>query len=201
MHADITRLLDNGRKSQLGDVADDYQSKADAWNLISGTVLSIHQGLTRTGIRIGVGEQGILRAKWPNDVGLADQVRIGKRVTVQIASTAVLLGVPGIWPGGDRWNRWAGRIVLVDPGKPHEMVTVKVFGEKWTLRSTGPVQGLDRPPQAWDSVNIVVDPAMVPLAAPLSIDSVRRVHWTTVENSQTQADVRLWVKGRLSGRW
>jgi hypothetical protein len=52
----------------------------------------------------------------------------------------------------------------VEPVRTAPLITVKLLGESWTLKSTGPVMGLSRRPQVWDTVNIVVDPAQVRIA-------------------------------------
>jgi hypothetical protein len=44
------------------------------------------------------------------------------------------------------------------------LITAKLHGESWTLKSIGTVVGLSRRPQVWNTVNIVVDPAQVRIA-------------------------------------
>jgi hypothetical protein len=66
--------------------------------------------------------------------------------------------------GKTRWNRWIGRIVFVEPVRTAPLITVKLYGENWTLKSTVPVFGLSRRPQVWDTVNIVIDPTQVRIA-------------------------------------
>jgi hypothetical protein len=65
--------------------------------------------------------------------------------------------------GTRRMNRWIGRIVMVHADNPDPLITVKVYGEAWTLQSRGCVVGADRLPQAWETVNIVIDPEQVRL--------------------------------------
>jgi hypothetical protein len=177
---------DDQRK--LGDLNGRHTSPA--WNVVSGTVLAIHQGLTRTGVRIRVGEHAIVRIRCTTDLSDGQRVQIGQQVAVKIAPDAVLLGAPGVWPG---------RIVLVEPGMPYGMVTVKIFGEQWTLKTIRPVSKLGRAPQAWDTVNIVVDPAAARMDVQKPSERVPRFQWTTVGTSQGITDARVWMKGKLSG--
>lgn len=60
-----------------------------------------------------------------------------------------------------RWNRWIGRIVLVESGEAGILYTVKIHGEDWTLKGYGPVAGARQPCKTWDVVNVVVDPQTV----------------------------------------
>ena len=66
--------------------------------------------------------------------------------------------------GKQRWNRWVGRIVLIQQVEAGSLYTVKVHGEEWTLKSLGPVLGAQGPSRPWDVVNIVVDPQRVDLS-------------------------------------
>ena len=63
-----------------------------------------------------------------------------------------------------RWNRWIGRIVLVESGNAGVIYTVKIHGENWTLKSYGSVVGARQPSKTWDVVNVVVDPQKVGLS-------------------------------------
>jgi hypothetical protein len=193
------RAWEKNREGRTEELHAEDRASLSAWNLVPGSVLSIHQGLTMTGTRIKVGEHATLRVRWPTGDRNDDRLRIGQQVVVRISPSAVLLGAPGVWPGKDRWNRWTGRIVLVEPGRPNGMVTVKSFGENWTLMSAGSVLGLGRLPQTWDTVNIVVDPAKVRLDHQVSRERRGGCHWTTAGTNQTPVDRRVWMKGRLSG--
>ena len=165
-------------------------------NMIAGSIVSIHHGLTRTGIRVRVGGNMTLRVRWPSEPGQEYRVQVGQRIVANIGVEAVLLGAPGIWPGAERWNRWTGRIVLVEPGMSAPMITVKAHGEPLTLKSTGPVLGLVRSPQVWNTVNIVVDPEKVRLVDQLQETDSRKSHWASA-NAQTLAQARVWVKGSV----
>lgn len=46
-----------------------------------------------------------------------------------------------MWPGRERWNRWAGRIVLVESGHSAPMIAVKIQGKNRMLKSAGQVPG------------------------------------------------------------
>lgn len=166
------------------------------WNRVAGLVESIHQGLTRTGIHLRIGQHASIRLRLPSDIDSPCDIRIGQQVVAQVAADAVLLGVPGRWPGKDRWNRWAGRIVLVEPGTASPRITVKVQGEQWTLKSLGPVLGSDRPPRTWDQVNIVVDPSRVELRRAWPGDAVPRAPSMTVR-AQGLMGGRVWLKGTV----
>ena len=70
-----------------------------------------------------------------------------------------------------RWNRWVGRIVLIEHLEAGDVYTVKVHGEEWTIKTLGPVLGAQQSPRPWDVVNVVVDPEAVEfsIAAPCLI--------------------------------
>ena len=132
-------------------------------NVVTGTVVSWHRNLSRTRMRFLIGAQTILRARWFSDEGVTEPVRFRDRVTVVIPAEAVRLETGWFRRGPRRVNRWIGRIVLVQADKSVPLITVKVLGETWTLRSRGYVVGADRFPRAWETVNIVIDPEQVRL--------------------------------------
>lgn len=142
-----------------------------------------------------IGQHATVRLRLPSDIGSLHDVRIGQRVTAKIAADAVLLGVPGTWPGKERWNRWTGRIVLVEPGPSANVITTKVHGESWTLKSSEPVLGSERRPCAWDIVTIAVDPARVRLVRQASDDG-GQFHRMTF-STQALTGGRVWLKGRV----
>jgi hypothetical protein len=139
----------------------EVNQSSPGFNVVSGWVMAIFQGLTRTGIRMRVGERTDLRVKWPSHRGEVSGVEVGQWVIATIPAEAVRLEAGEFRQGKSRWNRWIGRIVLVEPERIAQLITVKLHGESWTLKSTGPVVGLNRCPQAWDMVNIVLDPWQV----------------------------------------
>ena len=132
-------------------------------NIVTGTVVSSHRSLSRTRLRLRIGAQTILRVRWLSDEGVTEPVPVRDRVTAVIPAEAVRLERGWFRRGTRRVNRWIGRIVLVQADKPDLLITVKVHGETWTLRSRGNVVGADRLPRAWETVNIVIDPEQVRL--------------------------------------
>ena len=128
-----------------------------------GTVVSWHRCLSRTRLRLRIGTLTILRVRWLSDEDVTEPARNRDRVTVVIPAEAVRLEAGWFRRGTRRVNRWIGRIVLVQADEPDPLITVKVFGETWTLRSRGSVVGADRLPRAWETVNIVIDPEQVRL--------------------------------------
>ncbi len=132
-------------------------------NVVTGMVVSSHHSPSSTRLRLRIGGQTILRVRWLSDEGVTEPLRIRDRVTAVIPAEAVRLESGWFRRGTRRVNRWIGRIVLVQADKPDPLITVKVHGETWTLRSRGDVVGADRLPRAWETVNIVIDPEQVRL--------------------------------------
>ncbi len=143
-------------------------------NLLAGCVASILHGLTRTSVKVVTDNEATLRIRCSSESFQQMSLHIGQRVVAQIRADAVLLGMAGTWPGKDRWNRWTGRIVLVEPGAERPLMTVKLQGKSCTLKCTGPVVGQTSRPEAWNTVNIVVDPEQVVL---MPQQSARRIKW------------------------
>jgi len=133
-------------------------------NIVTGTVVSSHRSLSRTHMRLRIGARTILCARWLADEGVTEQLPIGDQVTAVIQAEAVRLEAGWFRRGTRRLNRWIGRIVLVQTDKPDPLITVKVHGETWTLRSRGHVVGAARLPRAWETANIVIDPEQVRLS-------------------------------------
>lgn len=130
-------------------------------NLLAGRVVSILHGLTRTSVKMVTDNEATVRVRCSSERFQQMSLHIGQRVVAQIRADAVLLGVAGMWPGGDRWNRWTGRIVLAEPGVEVPVITFKLQGKSCTLKCTGPVVGQALRPEAWDAVTIVIDPEQV----------------------------------------
>ena len=156
---------------------------SDMWNLLSGRVVSTLHGLTRTTIKMMTDNDAILRIRCSSERVQERSLHIGQQVMVQIHANAVLLGMGGIWPGGDRWNRWPGRIVLVEPGAERPLITVKLQGISCTLKCTGPVAGQSFQPEAWDPVNIVIDSEKVTL---MPQQNAGRSRWAATRASTYQ---------------
>ena len=131
-------------------------------NRITGVVQSHHVGSVRAGVRIKIMERTALRVKWP--IEDARGVVVGQQVVVTIPAEAVCLEAGIFRRSKQRWNRWIGRIVLVESSHSGTVFTVKIHGEDLTLKAYGPVIGARQPSKVWDVVNVVVDPQSVDLS-------------------------------------
>lgn len=133
-------------------------------NWVVGLVQSQHTGLLRTGVRIKVGKRQSLRVKWPIGAARCFVFVMGQQVVATIPAEAVRLEAGMFRQSKQRWNRWIGRIVLVEVTETGILYTVKIHGENWTLKGYGPVVGARQPSKTWDDVNVVVDPQRIDLA-------------------------------------
>ena len=124
-------------------------------------MISKTEGLTRTTLRIRVGERTDLRIRWQATLPTPGTANIGQMVRVIIPEEAVHLEAGGFRRGKQRWNRWIGRVVLVNQKEEDPVTTVKLHWESITLKSVGPVLGARAPLSVWDTVNIVVDPQQI----------------------------------------
>ncbi len=165
-------------------------------NVIEGTVTRVAQGLACTAVRVRVGERTNLTARWPCSNGERTDFRVGARIRALIPVESVRLEAGWFRRGPGRWNRWIGRIVLVQGKPPDLLVSVKVYGETWTLRGRGPVVGAAACPQTWDTVNIVVAPQAVRLTHP-----IRRAEVTFREDLEAavgkEEDWQVKLHGRI----
>ncbi|MEP6934282.1 MAG: hypothetical protein ABI988_10130 [Nitrospirota bacterium] len=130
-------------------------------NVLPGIVISNTDGLTRTSLRIRVGEHAGLRICWPATLPAPGTANIRQMVHVIIPEEAVRLEAGAFRRGKQRWNRWIGRVVLVNRTDEDLVTTVKLHWESITLKSVGPVLGGRAGLSVWDTVNIVVDPQQV----------------------------------------
>ncbi|HSC56540.1 MAG TPA: hypothetical protein VLC51_05025 [Nitrospira sp.] len=128
-------------------------------NWLAGVVHSRYIGLVREGVRIKMLDRINLRAKWPT--GKPQHFADGQHVIATIPAEAVRLEAGMFRRSRQRWNRWIGRIVLIEHREPGLLYTVKVHREEWTLKSLGPVLGAEQPSKPWDIVNVVIDPQAV----------------------------------------
>ncbi len=133
-------------------------------NWVVGSVHSQQIGLVRTGVRLTVGKRQQLHVKWPIGAARSFVFVVGQRVVATIPAGAVHLEAGMFRQSKQRWNRWIGRIVLVQPREAEMLYTVKIHGENWTLKGYGPVLGARSPSTTWDDVNVVVDPQRIELA-------------------------------------
>ena len=131
-------------------------------NWVRGLIHSQYAGLVRAGVRIKIGTRTDLRVRWARkeEAGFV----VGQPVVAMIPAAAVRLESGMFRRSRQRWNRWIGRIVLIQQVEAGTLYTVKVQGEDWTLKSLGPVLGAQQPSTAWDVVNVVVDPQVVELS-------------------------------------
>ena len=131
-------------------------------NWVVGVVQSQHVGLVRAVVRINVAARTALRVRWP--IGNKRFFVVGQHVVATIPAEAVRLGAGIFRRSTQRWNRWIGRIVLMEPGDAGTVFTVKIHGEGWTLKAYGTVAGARELSKPWDAVNVVVDPQRVDLS-------------------------------------
>lgn len=132
-------------------------------NALSGVVISKQEGLTRTTVRVRVSDRTDLRVRWPKFTRQHGDLRVGSAVRFSIPETAVQLEAGGFRRGKQRWNRWIGRVVLVQQDGGDTVTTVKIHRDGITLKSRGPIIGAQSPLTTWDTVNIVVDPEQINL--------------------------------------
>lgn len=132
-------------------------------NVLTGIMISKTAGLARTRLLIRVGERTDLRIRWQTTLHTGDTANVGQMVCVAIPEEAVYLEAGAFRRGKQRWNRWIGRVVLVNQKEEDLVTTVKLHWESITLKSVGPVLGTHAPLSVWDTVNIVVDPQQVRL--------------------------------------
>jgi hypothetical protein len=131
-------------------------------NCIEGVIRSQSVGLARAGVRIKIMERTELRVRWP-----LEQRRYfvaGQCVLATIPAGAVRLEAGMFRRTNQRWNRWTGRIALVEHRESGPLYTVKIHREDWTIKAYGPVLGARQPIQTWDVVSIVVDPQLIQLS-------------------------------------
>ena len=140
-------------------------------NVLMGVVSSKTEGLTRTRLRIRIGEHTDLRIRWQTALPMCGTASIGQMVCVIIPEEAVHLEAGAFRRGRQRLNRWSGRVVLVTRKDEAPFTTVKLHRDSITLKSVGPVMGARTVLSVWDTVNIVVDPQqvrLVPVRRPCS---------------------------------
>lgn len=130
-------------------------------NWVAGTIQSQYVGLMRAGVRIRVLERTDIRVRWP--IGEERYFAKGQHVLAMIPAEAVRLEAGMFRRSKQRWNRWIGRIVLVESAEKGTVYTVKIHGEDWTLKGFGPVVGARQLSKPWDVVTVVVDPQRIAL--------------------------------------
>lgn len=138
-----------------------YREPSVGSNVFNGIVISRTEGLTRTTLRVRIGERTILRVRWLGRSDAHDTIDVRQPVCVVIPEEAVQLEVGGFRRGKQRWNRWIGHVVLAYHSNHDPVTTVKIHHNDMTLRSRGPVIGACDPLMTLDAVNVVVDPQHV----------------------------------------
>jgi len=128
-------------------------------NWVRGLIRSHYVGLVRSGVRINIGARTDLRIRWTKRE--KRHFIVGQPVVAMVPAAAVRLESGLFRRSKQRWNRWVGRVVLIEHLEAGAVYTVKVHGEEWTLKSLGPVLGAKQPSRPWDVVNVVVDPQVV----------------------------------------
>lgn len=131
-------------------------------NWVMGMIQSQYVGLVRAGVRIKVGNRADLRVRWTLETDR--RFVVGQQVVATIPAEAVRLDFGLFRRSKQRWNRWVGRIVLVEHVEGGRVYTVKIHGEEWTIKSSGHVIGARQPMRSWDVVNVVVDPQAIDLS-------------------------------------
>src|SRR2546428_12094055 len=79
-------------------------------NVITGTVVSSYRGLSRTRMRLRIGEQTILRARWLSDEDIREPVLTRDRVTAGVLAEAGRVGSGRGWGGALPVERLGGRV-------------------------------------------------------------------------------------------
>ena len=157
-----TEHLDERLMPDLGTGSGSVCVDGTIINWVTGVIQSQFAGLVRSGVRIKVGSRADLRVRW----ALANQrlFVLGQRVVATIPAGAVRLECGIFRRSKQRWNRWIGRIVLVEQAEAGMVYTIKIHGEEWTIKSYGPVVGERKESKPWDVVNVVVDPQSIDLS-------------------------------------
>ena len=110
-------------------------------NWVAGTIQSQYVGLMRAGVRIRVLERTDIRVRWP--IGEERYFAKGQHVLAMIPAEAVRLEAGMFRRSKQRWNRWIGRIVLVESAETGTVYTVKIHGALY--EECAPTQNLSRP--------------------------------------------------------
>lgn len=170
-----------------------FGSSGPRWNYLTGRVSSILHGLTRATVKVMTEDDVSFKVRCASDVFEEMSLRIDQPVVARINAHDVLIGMAGMWHGKERWNRWNGRIVLVNPADSDPLITAKLQGKCCTLVSTGPIIGLSLRPETWEPVSIVIDPETISLTPYLH---ATRQRWTATHVPMHERH-RVWLKARV----
>src|SRR5262249_25879954 len=122
-----------GVPNNRGDMSTDGPGQSShSLNVLSGLVISRTEGLTRTTLRIRIGEQTELRVRWQPPLPPHDAIEIGQTVRITIPAEAVQLEAGWFRRGKQRWNRWFGRVVLVNRCNDDPVTTSKIHRDSIT---------------------------------------------------------------------
>ncbi|MEX5213995.1 MAG: hypothetical protein NW703_07495 [Nitrospiraceae bacterium] len=165
-------------------------------NVLPGVIEAVHRGLTRFSVRLVTGHRTRLRVRWPDQASNDLSFLAGQKVTVRIPADAVCLEAGLFRQGRRRWNRWIGRVVLVQRDGSLPVVTVKLHGDEVILKSVQPRDSQAVGLQTWDTVNVVVDPSRVSLHVerPEPSDDSVGGRWAW----HADRDARIWLRARLT---
>jgi len=147
-----------GKSDHLGD---GFHIPAPIVNVVEGVVHSHRRGFVHTIVCIRVGRRVELRVRLASDD--THCFVPGQQVIATIPGEAVYLEAGLFRRSRQRLDRWYGRIVLVTSHSEGHVITAKIHGECWSLKSTMPILGSSHQPRTWDSVNIVVEPQAISL--------------------------------------
>ena len=179
------------------DHVDATDSPSLQLNVLMGVVTSRTIGLTRTTVRIRVGERTDLRVRWQADSPAHGTVNVGDTVHLTIPAEAVQLEAGGFRRGKQRWNRWIGRVVLVNRHGEAPVTIVKLHRDNITLNSIGSVMGAQMPLTVWDTVNIVADPqqvTLIPVRRPYSRSRPARISFPSFMDSHRSL---IWLRATI----
>lgn len=159
---DLVAFQETNAMAARGVESGSLSAEGTIMNWVRGLIHSQYVGLVRSGVRIKVGARTDLRIRWTKREERC--FIVGQPVVAMIPAAAVRLESGMFRRSKQRWNRWVGRIVLIEHLEAGVLYTVKVHGEEWTLKSLGFVLGAKQPSRPWDVVNVVVDPQVVELS-------------------------------------
>ncbi|HEX5549824.1 MAG TPA: hypothetical protein VFX36_03265 [Nitrospira sp.] len=119
-----------------GVASGSFSAEGTILNWMRGFLHSQYVGLVRSGVQIKVEARTYLRIRWTK----RDERRfiVSQPVVAMIPAGVVRLESGLFRRNKQRWNRWIGRIVLIEHLEAGVVYTVKVHGEEGPLRAWGP---------------------------------------------------------------
>lgn len=186
-----------GRDGPISDHQEGEAAVPGDHNVLSGVVEAVHRGLTRISVRLVTGHHTRVRVRWTEQGSRDLSFLVGQKVTARIPSDAVGLEVGLFRQGRRRWNRWIGRVVLVQRERDLVFVTVKLHGDDVILTSSQPLHSRAASLQTWDTVNVVVDPSRMTLHAERA-DQFSGPQADLQRAWHADRDARIWLRARLT---